>query len=52
MMASFGLLALAIITSPAQEVTDLDRFALFKNCDPMHLMILESVDNDEGVEKL
>ena len=35
MMASFGLLALAIITPPAQVTTDyLDRFSLFNNCEP------------------
>ena len=45
MMASFGLLALAMAATPAQEVTDIDRFQLFNNCDPMALVV-ESLHDD------
>ena len=44
-MASFGLLALAMAAAPAQEVTDIDRFQLFNNCDPMALVV-ESLHDD------
>ena len=52
MMASFGLLALAIITPLAQEVADIERFELFNNCEPMHLVILGASDDDEDVKKI
>ena len=39
MMGSFGLLALAMSVAPVQEVTDLDRFQLFNNCEPMSLLV-------------
>ena len=45
MIASFGLLALAMATAPVQEVTDIDRFQLFNNCDPMALVV-ESLHDD------
>ena len=51
MMGSFGLLALAMTIAPAQEVTDFDRFALFNNCELMHLLILDLSD-DEAAENI
>ena len=39
MMASFGLLAVAMATAPGQDVTDLDRFQLFNNCEAMRLVV-------------
>ena len=45
MLGSFGLLALAMSVAPAQGVTDLDRFELFNNCEPMYL--LASVFDDD-----
>ena len=39
MIGSFGLLVLAIITAPVQDVTDFDRFALFNNCESMFLLV-------------
>ena len=51
MMASFGLLALAMAATPAQEVTDIDRFQLFNNCDPMALVV-ESLHDDAAESRL
>ena len=39
MMGNFGLLALALTITPVQEVTDVDRFKLFNNCEPMRLLV-------------
>ena len=54
MMATFGMLTLAMITPPAQDTTDYDyeRFQLFSNCEPMHLLFLSSLDNEEDAKKL
>ena len=48
-----GLLALALTIAPGQEVTDqevidFERFQLFNNCDPMHLMVLDTFDNEDA----
>ena len=45
MLGGFGLLAPAMTITPAQGVTDLDRFKLFNNCEPMYL--LASVFDDD-----
>ena len=45
MMASFGLLAVAMATAPVQDVTDFDRFRLFNNCESMFLLV-ESLGDD------
>ena len=45
MMASFGLLALAVAAVPAQDDTGRDRFELFNNCEPMHLLVLDLYDD-------
>ena len=45
MMASFGLLAVAMATAPVQDVTDFDRFSLFNNCESMFLLV-ESLGDD------
>ena len=45
MMASFGLLAVAMATAPVQDVTDVDRFRLFNNCESMFLLV-ESLGDD------
>ena len=47
MLGSFGLLALAMSVAPAQGVTDLDRFELFNNCEPMYLLASVFDDDDE-----
>ena len=39
MMGNLGLLALALTITPVQEVTDVDRFQLFNNCEPMGLLV-------------
>ena len=44
MTGSFGLLALAMIIAPVQDVTDFERFQLFNNCEPMDLMVSDFND--------
>ena len=52
MMASFGLLALALTIAPVQDVTDYDRFQLFSNCEPMNLLIFGFSDANKNEEEI
>ena len=51
MVASFGLLALALTAVPVQDSTDFERFQLFNDCEPMGLAVVV-FDNDGEAENI
>ena len=47
MMASFGLLALALTAVPVQDSTDFERFQLFNDCEPVSLVVRLNITKGE-----